>query len=121
MARAAPTGSRPCKACGRPLPATAEPDRVYCSKACARRRVAPADRRLETAVLELLGRRAPGATICPSEVARQGGGDVWRELMEPVRRAARRLAARKEVEVTQGGRVVDPGTVRGPIRLRLLR
>lgn len=39
--------------------------------------------------------------------------------MEPVRRAARRLCARQQVEITQGGRVVDPTEVRGAIRLRL--
>jgi hypothetical protein len=47
--------------------------------------------------------------------------DGWRELMEPVRRAGRRLAMRGELEFTQGGRVVDPATARGPVRLRLPR
>ncbi|MEU0332494.1 DUF3253 domain-containing protein [Streptomyces sp. NPDC006193] len=79
------------------------------------------DRGLEAAVLELLGRRAPGASVCPSEVARAVAprdGDGWRELMEPVRRAAARLAARGEVEVTRHGVRVDPDRVRGPVRIR---
>jgi len=42
----------------------------------------------------------------------------WRPLMEPVREAARRLAARGRIEVVQGGRPVDPATAHGPIRLR---
>ena len=56
--------------------------------------------------------------MCPSEVARAEGGEDWRERMEPVREAARRLVAWGEVEILQGGRVVDPSTARGPIRLR---
>ncbi|MFG2621375.1 DUF3253 domain-containing protein [Streptomyces sp. NPDC048507] len=82
------------------------------------------ERRLERAVLELLERRGPSATICPSDAARAaytGGGDGWRALMEPVRRAARRLAESGEVDITQGGRRVDPATARGPIRIRRRR
>ncbi len=73
---------------------------------------------LERTVLELLSRRAPGATICPSEAARAVGGEDWRPLMEPARAAARRLVADGAVEITQGGQVVDGATARGPIRIR---
>ena len=76
------------------------------------------DLALERAVLELLDARADGATICPSEAARAVGGEDWRALMEPAREAARRLVAGAQVEVTQGGAVVDPATARGPIRIR---
>jgi hypothetical protein len=38
--------------------------------------------------------------------------------MEPARRAARRLVEAGEVQITQGGSVVDPGTAKGPIRIR---
>ena len=77
---------------------------------------------IERTIAALLARRAPGATICPSEAARALVGDnAFRELMEPVREAARGMAARGELEVTQGGRVVDALHARGPIRLRLPR
>ncbi|MEU7011615.1 DUF3253 domain-containing protein [Streptomyces sp. NPDC046332] len=82
------------------------------------------DWRLERVVLELLERRAPTATICPSDAARAvyaGDDDGWRELMEPARRAAQRLVAAGEVEITQGGRPVDPAEARGPIRIRRAR
>ncbi|MER5731806.1 DUF3253 domain-containing protein [Streptomyces sp. NPDC002138] len=82
------------------------------------------DRRLERAILELLERRAPTATICPSDAARAvyaGDDDGWRALMEPARRAARRLVEAGEVEITQAGHPVDPTTTRGPIRIRRAR
>jgi hypothetical protein len=55
--------------------------------------------------------------MCPSEVARALADD-WRPLMDEVRAAAARLVASGDIEVTQGGTVVDPETARGPIRLR---
>lgn len=79
------------------------------------------DRRLEQAILALLDARARGASICPSEVARAHAPADWRPLMEPVRCAARRLVAAGAVEITQRGRVVDPSTARGPIRIRASR
>jgi hypothetical protein len=90
----------------------------YCSDRCRRRKVRPVDRSLETAILTLLDQRARHATICPSEAARAVDPDGWKELMEPARAAARRLVAAGHVEITQGGRVVDPSTCKGPIRLR---
>jgi hypothetical protein len=78
----------------------------------------PDDRGLEEAIVELLRSRAPGKTICPSEVARALAPEDWRTWMEPVRAAARRLVARGAIEITQRGRVVR-GPTRGPIRLRL--
>ena len=79
------------------------------------------DERLAATIRELLDARAASATICPSEAARAVGGEDWRALMEPARRAARRLVAAGEVEITQGGRVVDPSAARGPIRIRKAR
>ena len=79
------------------------------------------DERLESTILDLLSRRARTSTICPSDAARAVGGDdeeTWRALMEPARRAARRLVDRGEVVITQGGKVVDPSTARGAIRIR---
>ncbi len=77
------------------------------------------DRALEESILDLLSARARTSTICPSEAARSvGSEDGWRDLMEPARRAARRLVAAGEVEIPQGGRVVDPATATGPIRIR---
>lgn len=87
-------------------------------RAPRRRRPAARDVALEEAILSLLAQRGPSATICPSEAARAVCGEAFRSAMEPAREAARRLVARGEIEITQRGRVVEPSTARGPIRLR---
>lgn len=121
-----PPEPKSCESCGRTIEWRTKWGRDwdsvrYCSTACRRRGVTDTDRRLEAAITDLLDRRARTSTICPSDAARAVGGDdqdTWRALMEPARRAARRLVARGEVEITQGGRVVDPSTARGAIRIR---
>lgn len=122
---------RICRSCGRTMTwrrAWARDwDQVrYCSQACRRRRVRPVDRDLESVILELLEARLAGATICPSEAARlvaarRSTPDQWRSLMEPARRAARRLVADGQATIVQGGRPVDPSTATGPIRIRRAR
>lgn len=90
----------------------------YCSDRCRSRKVVGVDEQLAAAILNLLSRRSNTASICPSEAARMVGGDSWRDLMEDTRCAARRLVDAGAVEITQAGRVVDPSTARGPIRIR---
>ena len=114
-----------CASCGRRMEwratwARSWPNIRYCSDACRSRTVRPVDRALEASIRDLLAGRSRGATICPSEAARAvaGAGEPWRHLMEPARAAARRLVAVGEVEITQGGRVVDPSTAKGAIRIR---
>ena len=82
----------------------------------------PSDRAIEQEILALLEERGPGKTICPSDVARSlGTPNGWRDLMEPTRLAAGRLVGAAEVEITQGGEVVDLATAKGPIRIRRVR
>ncbi len=99
------------------MPAS-QPDARYCSARCRAHKVDDTDRALEAAIGHLLDTRAATSSTCPSEAARAVAPDEWRPLMEPARRAARRLVARGEAEITQGGRVVDPSTAKGPIRIR---
>jgi hypothetical protein len=77
--------------------------------------------RLERTIGALLDQRRPEASICPSDAARAVDADGWRDLMPAARAAAGRLAAAGEVEVTQGGAVVDVATARGPVRIRRSR
>jgi hypothetical protein len=93
----------------------------HCSAGCRRRGLRAYDAELESAIRDLLASRSPSATICPSEAARQVAPDAWRGLVEPARMAARRLVARDEVQIVQAGRVVDPSTAKGPIRIRRAR
>ncbi|WP_256991839.1 MULTISPECIES: DUF3253 domain-containing protein [unclassified Rhodococcus (in: high G+C Gram-positive bacteria)] len=79
------------------------------------------DKELEDKIRSLLDARSRDATICPSDVARALSDDGWRDLMEPVRRAARRMVDAGEVEITQKGSVIDPSTAKGPIRIRWKR
>ena len=121
-----PPDPKTCDACGRTIEwrkkwARDWDDVRWCSAACRRRGVTEQDVDLERRVLAMLADRAGTSSICPSDVARAAAPDDWRPLMEPVRRAARRLVQRGEVEITQKGAVVDPSTVKGPIRIRLPR
>jgi hypothetical protein len=77
--------------------------------------------RARDAILELLAERDPDKTICPSEAARALAGDSdFRPYMDPVREAAAKLADEGRIEVTQKGKPVKIGEVKGPIRLGLV-
>lgn len=89
-----------------------------CSKSCRKAGIREVDRALEEGILDLLAQRSPASSICPSEAARRVRPDAWRPLMERARRAARRLVHAEQVEITQGGQVVDPSEFRGPIRVQ---
>ncbi|TPW77472.1 DUF3253 domain-containing protein [Schumannella soli] len=108
------------------MPSGAAPEARWCSGACRRAKLTSLDRELESRLRERLATLSASVTLCPSEIARQVGSDGdghgdWRELMEPTRRAARRLVAEGVAEITQRGAVVDPSTARGPIRIRPAR
>lgn len=82
--------------------------------------IAASDEAIEAAILRLVGAARPGASVCPSEVARAlaAGEAAWRALLPAVRRVAAELAREGRLRVTQRGSEVDPLTARGPIRLR---
>jgi len=114
---------KPCERCGRTMQWRAKwaknwNEVKYCSDACRKQRLTAVDTALEQAIVELLNARARDASICPSEAAQRVGGEDWQRLMEPARMAARRLVAQEKVQITQGGRVVDPSRAKGPIRIR---
>ena len=112
-----------CERCGRTMQWRAKWARnwnevKYCSDACRKQRLTAVDTALEDAILQLLNARARDASISPSEAARAVGGESWQSLMEPARKAARRLVAQEKVQITQAGKVVDPSRAKGPIRIR---
>jgi len=119
------TAEKFCARCGRVITPRKSLQRnwdavKWCSDACAKAGLREVDTKLESAILSLLATRARGATICPSEAARQLSPDDWQELMEPARCAARRLHNAGTIQITQGGKRVDPSRAKGPIRLRLV-
>ena len=124
MSRNADVPTKICATCGRVFAWRKKWERNwddvrYCSDQCRREKPGKLDSQLELAILDLLKSRDRGASICPSEAAKAAKPDDWKPLMERTRRAARRLARAKAVEITQGGKPVDPDGFRGPIRLRL--
>ncbi|RZA05361.1 MAG: DUF2256 and DUF3253 domain-containing protein [Proteobacteria bacterium] len=110
-----------CEVCGRTITWRKKweknwPEVKYCGERCRRHK---SDKKLghEEKILSLLASRAAGLTICPSE-ALEGADKKDKEKMEEVRQAARRLVHAGAIEIVQGGKVVDPSSFRGPIRLR---
>lgn len=113
-----------CTVCGREIQWRKKWERdwetvQFCSKSCRARKLNDTDAALEKMILNMLGGRQAGKSICPSEAARSLSPDGWRALMEPARMAARRLVLDGSVEITQNGRVVDASRANGPIRIRL--
>ena len=90
----------------------------YCSDRCRHEKLNKKDKALEQAILGLLSEREKGKTICPSEAA-QAIAEDWQPLMERSRRAARRLVAAGKIKILQKGKIVDPGSAKGSIRLKL--
>jgi hypothetical protein len=111
-----------CASCGRRIEWRAKWARSwdqvrYCSDACRRRGLTSVDVRLES-LLRALVERAGRAGVDPDDAARTVDPEGWRALREPARRAARRLVADGAAELVQRGRVVDPSTAKGAVRIR---
>ncbi len=71
------------------------------------------------AALALLASREPGATVCPSEVARAiAPGDTWRDAMPEVHAAVDCLLLEGRVGLSWKGRPLSART--GPYRIRRL-
>lgn len=80
---------------------------------------------IEATTLDLVARRGPDKTVCPSEVARHLGGsrpDDWRPLMLPVRRVAVRLAKQGKIAILRkGAPIADLDDVKGVYRIGMPR
>ncbi len=70
------------------------------------------------AILDLLNKRGLGKTICPSEILPLELKKD-KDVMEEVRESAKLLVLENKIEITQSGKVIDPNSIKGPIRLRL--
>ena len=117
-----PPEDKTCASCGRRIEwrqkwARSWDDVRYCSDACRRRKLTSVDVRLE-ALLRALVEQAGRKGVDPDDAARGVDPIAWEALHEPARRAARRLVAAGAAEMVQGGRVVDPSTAKGAVRVR---
>ena len=70
------------------------------------------------AIEDLAARRGPDKSICPTEAARALAED-WRPLLGPVRRVAAALARAGRIDILRHGKPIDPGAMRGVVRLRV--
>lgn len=73
----------------------------------------------EKAVLEAAIKRGPDKTTCPSEIARALFPMDWRKHMPAIRDAALALQKAGKVLITQGGKPVNLGQFKGPIRIKI--
>lgn len=60
-------------------------------------------------------------SICPSDVARVLFPADWRKHMDEVRAEAINLQQHGRVLITQKGKPVDTGQLKGPVRIRITR
>jgi len=109
-----------CSSCGRTIEYRKKweknwPEIKYCSDEC-RRNKNKFDYR--GAILKLLKEKGIHSTLCPSELLTEEFKDD-KKMLEHVRRSARLLANENKIEIIQSGKVVDPTSFKGPIRLRL--
>lgn len=77
------------------------------------------DAAIDSAILSLLAKRAPGKSICPSEAARAVAPEDWRALLKAVRTRAAVLSSEGRLEITRKGKAIPPDQARGVVRLRL--
>lgn len=78
------------------------------------------EERLRAIILELVERRGPGKTICPSEAAGAVDASRRQELTRVARAVAVGLADEGRVVITQRGVPVDGRTAVGPVRVGLV-
>jgi hypothetical protein len=75
---------------------------------------------IETAILQLVDKRGPNKSICPSEAAREVFGDDWNSHMRHVRSAAIHLARQGAIQILRKGKPVDPDNFKGVYRLAMI-
>lgn len=112
--------SKVCVVCGRTFTYRKKWEKVwdqvkYCSDRCRGEKASEWGMKIEEEILARVS--ATSGTICPSEVARALTNSVDPEIMEQVRRVARRLAHAGKIVISQRGQRVEPDEFRGPIRI----
>jgi hypothetical protein len=118
--------SKICASCGRPMSWRKSWEKNwdsmrYCSDSCRRQKLDKKSTHIKDAILNMAVERGPAKSLCPSEVARYLFPEDWESHMEEVRRVARQLHNRGDIEITQKGEVIKDLNVKGPIRIKLAK
>ena len=113
-----------CQSCGRPFSykesrAGVSNEVKYCSKKCRTQKRDKKEKFIEIEILNLLNQRSVEKSICPSEVARIIDPENFRQVMEDVRCAGRRLMLEGKILITQKKQVVKSLNFKGPVRFKL--
>jgi len=120
-----PLPDNACNLCGRRAKAEAVPATARnktCTGLCVKGGLGPRDYAIESALLQELGQRPLGTTWMLEEVLAGQVSFADTPQSERARNAARRLAARGQLEVLQDGSVIRDGNDSdGPIEVRLPR
>ncbi len=74
---------------------------------------------IEAAILDLLGKLAPGKSISPEEVARAVDPEGWRRQLSQVRSTAVGLARAGRLVILRHNKPADPDDFKGVWRMRL--
>ena len=90
----------------------------YCSNACRKRKLSKIDKQIENSILELLEAETYSNPLSTDQIADflDFGND--KNLLESIKRAARRLEMKSFVIITQDGKRVDSSTAKGHLQIR---
>tara|TARA_Y100000768_G_scaffold91694_1_gene66132 strand:- start:841 stop:1221 length:381 start_codon:yes stop_codon:yes gene_type:complete len=112
-----------CSSCGRSFTwrksfAKNWEDVKYCSNACRNRKLSKIDQQIENSILELLEAETYSNPLSTDQIADflDFGND--KNLLESIKRAARRLEMKSFVIITQDGKRVDSSTAKGHFQIR---
>ena len=112
-----------CSSCGRSFTwrksfAKNWEDVKYCSNACRKRKLSKIDQQIENSILELLEAETYSNPLSTDQIADflDFGND--KNLLESIKRAARRLEMKSFVIITQDGKRVDSSTAKGHFQIR---
>lgn len=78
----------------------------------------PDDAAIAAAIVAATSAAGPGKSVSPEDAARALATE-WHPLLGPVRRVAAALAREGRIDILRKGKPIDPGEVKGVIRLRI--
>ena len=109
-----------CASCGRPFERQKRFEKnwdevKYCSSKCRREKLERKQNELEEAIINKLNNVT---NICPSQLAKERYPESWKEQMEAIRCACRRLHLNEKIIITQNKKIITTLNFKGPIRIQ---